>query len=123
MSYDYEYYSGVDIEYPMRPRKPVLSRSPTAAEARSYATEIEVYENAKPAHDAEMKNYRAKMAERLASFQQELKQDFNLSDAEFDAVWSLAWDRGHSSGLHEVYCEFADLVTMAIDFATARAKK
>ena len=42
-----------------------------------------------------------------------LEKDFNLTDhPKKDILWSMAWEKGHAYGLHEVYNEYLDLVEL-----------
>ncbi len=47
-----------------------------------------------------------------AQFAADLAEEFGLSEAKAAAVFSKAWDRGHSSGREEVYQEYADLAEL-----------
>lgn len=124
MSYDYDYYSGRDLEYPrLSVKRPIWKAKPTPAEARAYADGLEAYEAAKPAYDVAVSEYNEKINERLAAFRNELKIDYCLTDAEFAAIWTVAWDRGHASGLSEVVNEFDDLFNVAINFYKARSSR
>lgn len=118
MSYDFEYYSGKMLRMPNRPVKPRLDRNPNAIEARAYADALEVYEREMKAYDENLSWYRSEAASLLTKFQNELKEDYSLSSAEFHVIWSEAYDRAHSGGLQEVYYEFERLY----DFASKYSK-
>lgn len=109
MSYDFEYYSGKHLKYPSKPTKPTISRNPSANEARAWADALEEYEREMKSYDEDLSWYRSESRRLQNEFMDRLKKDYGLSDKAFDLVWSKAWERGHSAGLHEVYHEFDDL--------------
>jgi len=109
MAYDFEYYSGAYLTVPTKPVKPVLGRNPTAVDARAFADALEEYEREYKGYQEDLSWYRGEKSNLLTAFRDKLCSDYNLSDKAFDLIWAKAWERGHSSGLHEVYQEFDDL--------------
>lgn len=117
MSYDFEYYSGKHLSYPTRPTKPTISRNPSAIEARAWADALEEYERELKSYDEDLSWYRSESSRLHTEFMDKLKKDYDLSDKPFDLIWSKAWERGHSAGLHEVYHEFDDLFEFLIKWS------
>jgi hypothetical protein len=123
MSYDFEYYSGQMLRMPTKPSKPGLSRNPTAIEARAYADALEEYEREMKAYNENLSWYRSEAASLLIKFQDKLKEDYSLGSAEFDVIWSEAYDHSHSGGLQEVYYEFERLYEFAIKYTKVMMMK
>jgi hypothetical protein len=49
----------------------------------------------------------------LARFKQELYKEYKVEDnPKKDVAFQIAWERGHASGLYEVYSIFDDLVEL-----------
>lgn len=109
MNYDFGYYSGEHLSVPQKPVKPRLERNPTSIEARAYADALEEYESALSSYNEDYAWYLSEKASLLIKFQDNLRTDYDLSEAAFNVIWSEAWNRGHSGGLHEVYHEFDEL--------------
>jgi hypothetical protein len=123
MSYDFEYYSGQMLRAPTKPSKPGLSRNPTAIEARAFADALEEYEREMKAYNENLSWYRSEAASLLTKFQDKLKEDYSLGSAEFDVIWSEAYDHSHSGGLQEVYYEFERLYEFAIKYTKVMMMK
>lgn len=122
MSYDFDYYSGSDIRYPEKPVKPRLERNPTALDARAFADAMEEYEREFKAYQEDKSFYQSQASSRKTEFKDKLKKDYDLSDEEFDVIWSEAWDRGHSGGLSEVYSYFDSLYDFVHKYMDANKK-
>ena len=122
MSYDFDYYSGSDIRYPEKPVKPRLERNPTAIEARAFADALEEYEREFKAYQEDKSFYQSQASSRKTEFKDKLKKDYDLSDEEFDVIWSEAYDRGHSGGLSEVYSYFDSLYDFVHKYMDANKK-
>lgn len=114
-----EYYGAEDIEYPARPRRPYLTDRYDPVSIRQYADDLEAYTEAKAAHDVAMKDYRTAVNGRLAELVVDLAADYQITEAQAKVVFNMAWEDGHSSGVHEVVQRFEELVDMAMDFAKA----
>jgi hypothetical protein len=123
MSYDFEYYSGQMLRAPTKPSKPGLSRNPTAIEARAFADALEEYEREMKAYNENLSWYRSEAASLLIKFQDKLKEDYSLGSAEFDVIWSEAYDHSHSGGLQEVYYEFERLYEFASKYTKVMMMK
>lgn len=123
MSYNFDYYSGKDIQYPTRPKKPVLPTNPTPDELRAYADQLEVYDALKMEYNEKVSDYHSKVNERLDKFQQVLMVDYNLLKPQVDVIWGYAWEEGHSAGLQEVYNYFDTYYEMILAFNRLKPKE
>lgn len=93
--------------------KPFLSRKPTAEEARYYARQLDIYEANKLAIKEQKeltKEIRQKAFEDFENYVKDLAGLFDIPEQYQANVWSLAYQRGHSSGYSEVYTNLVDLV-------------
>jgi hypothetical protein len=107
--YDFAYFSGKGVEYPTKPKKPILGSNVSPATAREFADNLEKYEIEIAEYEEKLKSCRAFIDERLSEFQETLKKDYGLADNEFWVIWGDAYERGHSGGLYEVFYEFDHL--------------
>ena len=117
MNYDFDYYAGRDLQYPSKPAKPKLDRDHTPAAARNYADDLEQYDRDLENYNSNLNYYKGQHNLRLKEFQDRLRDDYDITQAQFNVIWLHAWDHGHSSGLHEVYHYFDDFYEMASEFA------
>lgn len=117
MSYDFDYFSGKDLRYPMKPKKPKLDKDHTPAAARSYADDLEQYEKEIENYNDELSYCRSRKAARLKEFQDKLRDDYDITEAQFFVIWHKAWEEGHGSGLSEVYHYFDEFYELATEFA------
>ena len=122
MNYDFDYYSGGHLSVPQKPVKPTIGRNPSAIEARAWAEALEEYESALASYNENLGWYRSEKAALLIKFQDNLRTDYDLEATAFDAIWSEAWDRGYSGGLHEVYHEFDRLFEFLEKYEKATKK-
>jgi hypothetical protein len=61
----------------------------------------------------ERRRYYEEEARLIEESQSRLAQEYDLErNAKFDIAWSIAWQHGHSSGVHEVESYFRDLVPL-----------
>lgn len=123
MSYDFDYYRGTDLRVPTKPVKPTLGRNPSAIEARAFADALEEYEREFRAYEDDRSFYQHNLSARAREFEDKLQKDYELDDDEFSAIWSEAYDRGHSGGFSEVYAEFDRLYDFALKYAELVKKK
>ena len=117
MNYDYDYYSGKDLHYPVKPTKPKLDRDHTPAAARSYADDLEQYEKDLGNYNIDRLYVKNEQALRLKKFQDVLRDDYDITEAQFSVLWRKAWEDGHSEGLHRVVAIFDELYEIASQFA------
>jgi hypothetical protein len=116
--YDYDYFEGKDLRYPAKPVKPVLTRNPTAAEARAYANSLEGYERDLCAYKEDRDQYDREMTLRGQKLHDRIRDDYDITEDQFDLLWSKAVDRAHSSGsLEEAVANFEELYELAAQFA------
>jgi hypothetical protein len=118
-AYDFDYYNGMDIVYPTKPTKPTLGRAGVvnSVEAMAWAEALVDYEHELKSYEDDFAYYRAQKGLRLAALQERLRDDYDLTEAQFFVLWHRAWDQGHSSGLSEVYHYFDEFYDMASEFA------
>lgn len=118
--FDFDYYSGRDLMYPSLIKKPRLGSNATAQEHREYADLLKQYEKDNQARKAAVAEYNNAVAVRLEEFKNKLRDDYDLTQGQFDIIWMFAWERGHSYGLQEVYHHFEEFYEMATKFAEAK---
>ena len=123
MSYDFNYYSGKDIQQPTRPKKPVLPVKPTPDELRAYADQLEIYDALKMEYNEKVSDYRSKKNDRLEKFKQELMVDYDLLKPQVDVIWGYAYEAGHSAGLQEVCNYFDEYYGMILAFNRLKKKE
>ena len=117
MSYDFDYYSGTDLHYPIKPIKPSLGRNPNSFEARAYADALEDYERLLEGYQEDKSYYNVQLNLRVAELKNYLIDDYGITQAQMNVLWSRAWDDGHSAGLSEVVSYFDKFYSMASEFA------
>jgi hypothetical protein len=117
MNYDFDYYSGSDIKYPNKPSKPKLERNPSSIEARVFAEALEEYEREIESYDEDLSYYKHMKTARLNEFKTVLRDDHDITEAQFNVIWHHAWEHGHSTGLHDVCSYFEDFYELASEFA------
>lgn len=111
---DFDYYDGIDIPFPDRPKKPLKARpNATAAEVMAYAKAYQEWENAMPAfRELEIK-WRNDMNERETEFRNDLFAEYDVTDnPKRIRCYEIAYERGHSAGSSEIRNEFAELVEL-----------
>lgn len=118
MSYDFDYYSGVDLVYPQKPSKPSLSRNPSASEAREYADDLEYYETAMEEYKSDRAWYSTQQNNRLLELQTKLRDEYGITEAQMFILWNKAWEDGHSEGVQRVVGIFDELYSVASQFAS-----
>jgi hypothetical protein len=68
------------------------------------------------AYKAQRKQYDEEKFNLYVQFQNDLFENFNVTDnPKRSKCFELAWEKGHSNGLEEVYNEFYDLVELIQD--------
>jgi hypothetical protein len=59
--------------------------------------------------------YQNEQKKLFENFKSDLRKEFRLSkNRKFDAVFQMAWDKGHSAGYHEVLLEFHELTNLIL---------
>jgi hypothetical protein len=115
--YDFDYYSGRDLEYPVRITKPRLSANPTPAEARKYADDLEAYDPKNKDYHRLVSEYNNAIRDRQDKLKTKLCEDYGITKKQCEVLWSAAWERGHSSGLSDVIHYFDLYHDIAMAFA------
>jgi hypothetical protein len=107
------YYRNND-PLPQKPKPvPTLASNATPDQIRAYADLVEAYNDSNFAYNFQWEAWRKKHAENQSKFQDDLEQEFGTSGhPKASNLFSLAWDYGHSSGLHEVYAYYNDMVDL-----------
>ena len=109
------YYANY-MEYPKRPTKPILGRNATSDDALQYAEELKKWEKEILIHKVEMEKWNAENNRVHAEFRADATEYAGLKDhPKADAVWSKAWEHGHSSGFSEVLYWLEDLAELVLD--------
>lgn len=98
---------------PSKPHKPRLRDGASPSEIRAYADSLDAYEY-------ELQNFKQNKAawytrsgELEAQFQKDLEAHYEMTGhPKASLLYSKAWERGHSAGLHDVACVYADLVEL-----------
>lgn len=121
--YDFDYYKGLDLKYPNKPMKPKLDAKHTAFQALVYSQALEEYEREYNAYEEDLSLYRAQLSDRQVKLIEELKYDYDLSDAQVYVLWGFAYERSHSGGLEEVVSAFNSLHEIVSKYETASKKK
>lgn len=113
MSLDYSKYNmktRYPDGYPKKPRKPILSPLGNSQDARRYADELEVYEQALEVYKVEQARYREIEAGLLQEFRADALKAIGWTDRpDASLLFEKAWQDGHSSGYEEVFSHLEDL--------------
>jgi hypothetical protein len=117
MKLDFSYYSGNDLKYPKSPQKPRMSSVASPTEIRAYADQIEQFEKEHEQYIQLRRTYYAETSKRLEELKEKLHEQYNVTEAQFNLLWSRAWEDGHSDGLRRVVEIFDDYYELAVDFA------
>ena len=113
---DFEYYSGRDLTWPARPKRPTLAPKHTSQDARDYADAMEQFESALVNYHAEMADYNTKTQAREQELKDRLRNHYDLNEDQFNLLWNFAWEEGHSAGLSEVVNRFEDYYDLVSQF-------
>jgi hypothetical protein len=117
MTYDFDYYGGKDLIYPVKPKKAVLPANPTAADARAFAVQLEVYEAEWKEYLEHRDYYHTQIRGRHKELETRLRDDYDITEAQMHLLWARAWEDGHAEGLHRVVAIFDELYDIASKFA------
>jgi hypothetical protein len=117
MDYDFDYFNGQDLHYPVKPAKPILGRNPNAIEARAWADAMEEYEREMKGYTENRDEYTRNINGRLFELKTRLRDDYDITEAQMHLLWARAWEDGHSEGLHRVVEIFDELYDIASKFA------
>jgi hypothetical protein len=117
MTYDFDYFSGQDLRYPIKPTKPTLGRNPNAIEARAWADAMEEYEREMKGYVEDRDEYTRSINGRYYELKTRLCDDYDITEAQMHLLWSKAYEDGHSEGLHRVVTIFDELYDITSKFA------
>lgn len=108
------------LKHPSLPTKPMLSNKATAEDYRKHADKLEQYDRDLTKYKAEKDAYGDEEAKQLALFKQDLFEELEIADNPLrNKLYSLAWERGHSGGLNEIYYE-ASVLAQLIELVPSR---
>ena len=101
------------MTYPVRPKKPLLSRDHTSEDAELYASYLKNWEKEMVEWDEKLQAYNKETNRLMAEFKHDALDDVGLlNHPKADKIYAKAWEDGHASGLYSVYqelCELAEL--------------
>jgi len=110
-----KYYEKLkSIPYPDRPKKPVFPcAAATSKQLRSYADEVDVFTKARAEWLEKHKIFTEKQSEIYAEFKAELLKELGIeNNPKAELLYSIAWHKGHSGGLCDIWSEACDLVDL-----------
>lgn len=114
---DASYYDGRDITYPTRPSRPIIPHSTAPSdEFVAFAAELKKYEAIKPDYNLAVDEYRQKMNERSAEAIRDLTDEYGISVAQTQHIYSAAYEYGHSAGFNEIFNYFDDFYNLVINY-------
>ena len=87
MSYDFDYYKGNGLSYPEMPTKPFLSPNHKSPEALAYADALVDYEHEIEDYKELLSVYNTSKYTRLTEFCNLLRDDHDISQAQFNIIW------------------------------------
>lgn len=110
---DYAKYTN-PCKYPTRLSIPrLVSNTPTEAEINKYLSEVKEFDKAKVEYAKNLAAYQEAEAERIRQFKVDLFVAYGVTGhPKAERAFNLAWDFGHSGGLHEVELYFSTLVAL-----------
>lgn len=107
-------------DWNLKPKKPILSKNPTAEDAQVFAAQMAQYEEdlvGWETIEAENAKWNEEIENMVADFIREESglNHLRVSDKVKINMWKKAWDDGHSSGYVQIYYELCELVEMLTD--------
>lgn len=113
---DYTKYKN-PCKYPTSLRIPrLVSVTATDAEIKEYLSEKKEFEKAKAEYEKNRADHQEAEAERIRQFKVDLFAAYGVTEhPKAERAFSLAWELGHSAGLHETETFFSDLVDLIKD--------
>jgi hypothetical protein len=114
MNINNKYYE-TSTPYPERPTKPRLPIDHTAIIAKEYALELSYYERLQNVYKEKIKEYNADSSCLMDEYKLDILRDCKLSDHPArHKAYSMAWERGRSSGLMNVLAELEELADLLL---------
>jgi hypothetical protein len=89
MSYDFDHYNAESVTYPEKPTKPKLTPKHNSAEALAYADALVDYEHEFESYKESLSWYNNLKSERLMLFCNLLRDDYDISQAQFNVIWHV----------------------------------
>lgn len=94
----------------------LMGNTPTEAEIKEYLHDKETFEKAKAEYEKNRAAHQEAEAERIRQFKVDLFAAYGVTEhPKAERAFSLAWELGHSAGLHETETFFSDLVDLIKD--------
>jgi hypothetical protein len=102
------------LPYPEAPKKPDILRKSvgelTDEELKNVRGIKRQYEQAKIAYDEARKAYGKEDGRLYEKFYNDIRREFDIDPDLHSRIFAYAWDKGHSSGYHEVYQVYEEIV-------------
>lgn len=101
------------VEYPDRPKKPLLSQNAGSVSAAKYAEELAAYEKEYAEYAESRKliqDHNGKIDQLIEAFVREESGLNTIPEQYRDKVYRHAYQTGHSSGFSEIYNHLLDLI-------------
>ena len=120
MSYDYAYYSGEDLVWPVKPNKPFLRTAPNAADCRKYADELDVYCSDMTEYHKDYEEMLQEVIRRQKEFSIAIRYDYALSKEQFFVLWEQAKYYAKSEDLKIIGEEIDRLYNFMVRYISAK---
>lgn len=103
------------LDYPPRPRKPLLHRNHTSQDAANYAVLLKDYEKELVEQKAKLGAYGMDQQRLMNEFKQKAFEHCGIEDhPKRETAWNMAWENGHSAGLASVLDHLEELSDLLI---------
>mgnify|MGYP003638634100 CR=1 FL=1 len=89
MSYDFDHYNAESVKAPEKPTKPRLSPKHDSVEALAYGEALVDYEQRLSSYKESLSWYNNLKSERLMLFCNLLRDDYDISQAQFNVIWAM----------------------------------
>jgi hypothetical protein len=100
-------------EYPNKPKKPLAPKIHTSESIKNYSSELETYETNLKEYEITRRacNIREiKINNIIIDYIKYASNIETIPEQYRDKVYSKAYEKGHSSGFYEIYCDLCGLV-------------
>lgn len=102
------------LKPPKRIHEPRCPHKPTPEQVRDYAAKLEQFNIDIDHYKQQKQDYNLKRAELENKIAEAMLDSVSIPTQYANRCWALAWERGHSSGYHEVYNFLLDLETIFV---------
>jgi len=100
------------MTYPVKPKKPVLKGN-IPQDYRDHASALEAYEKEMILYNEEVNRWKNNESLILSTFVNDLFEELDIKDnPKKNLLYNIAWDKGHASGLEEVFVIAEELVDL-----------